>query len=188
MTQTRDWQRNRDMWIRVLERQTGFGLDEWNRRISRARLLDEAGLRAWLTNEGLTGYARTLLVMEQFGYPDFLLASADDLIDDQYADRPHLRPIFDAIIDAASGLEHVVIQARKTYVSLVAPRRTFARIVPTTKDRVDLGLRLDGKKPGGRLQPSKIHETMKLQISLTTPAEVDDEVLEWLGKAYERNA
>jgi hypothetical protein len=101
--------------------------------------------------------------MERFGYPDFLLASADKLVDDQSADRPQLRPIFDAIIAAAAGLGQVVAQARKTYVSLVSPRRTFARVQPTTKSRVDLGLRLEGRRPRGRLQPSKIHETMKLE-------------------------
>jgi hypothetical protein len=30
---TRNWQRNRDMWIRVLERQTGAGVEVWNERI-----------------------------------------------------------------------------------------------------------------------------------------------------------
>ena len=78
--------------------------------------------------------------MEQYGYPDFLLASADKLIDRQYADRQQLRPIFDALLAAATGLENVVVQTRKTYVSLVTPVRTFARIVPATKQRVDLGL------------------------------------------------
>ena len=38
-----------------------------------------------------SGYPQMLLVMERFGYPDFLLASADELIDGQYADRPELR-------------------------------------------------------------------------------------------------
>ena len=186
--QTRDWQRNRDMWIRVLERQTGSGVDHWNGRIAGERLRDENELRRWLTAQGVTGYARTLLVMERFGYPDFLLASADQLIDAQYADRTHLRPICDAILAAANGLEDDAVQARKTYVSLVSPVRTFARIVPATKQRVDLGLRLDGHKPTGRLQPSKIHETMKLQISLGSLAEVDHEVLEWIARAHERNA
>jgi hypothetical protein len=125
--------------------------------------------------------------MERFGYPDFLLASADELIQGQYADRPQLRPIFDAIVDAAAGLGAVIIQTRKTYVSLVSPRRTFARVQPTTKNRVDLGLRLAGQQPGGRLQPSKIHETMPLQISLTTRDEVDSEVLDWLQQAYDQN-
>ncbi len=69
----------------------------------------------------------------------------------------------------------------------MTPRRTFARIQPTTRQRVDLGLRLEGQQPGGRLTPSKIHETMPLQISLTKLDEVDAEVLDWLQRAYDRN-
>ncbi len=93
----------------------------------------------------------------------------------------------DAILEAASSLGPVTIQARKTYVSLVSPRRTFARVQPTTKNRVDLGLRLEGIQPGGRLGPSKIHETTPLQISLTSLDEVDTEVLDWLQQAYDQN-
>ena len=92
-----------------------------------------------------------------------------------------------AIVDAAAGLGDVTIQTRKTYVSLVTPRRTFARIQPTTKSRVDLALRLEGRKPGGRLQASKIHETMRLQISLTSVDDIDSEVLDWLQEAYDQN-
>ena len=187
MVQTRDWQGMREMSARLLKERTSEDVDTWNQRIKRERLNDEKSLRAWLTKQGVTGYAQSLLVMERFGYPDFLLASADELIDGQYADRPQIRPIFDAIIDAAAGLGEVIIQTRKTYVSLVSPRRTFARVQPTTKNRVDLGLRLEGQKPGGRLQPSKIHETMQLQISLTAREEVDSEVLSWLQQAYDQN-
>jgi hypothetical protein len=126
--------------------------------------------------------------MERFGYPDFLLATADELIDAQYEDRPGLRPIFDAIIAAAMRLGKVTVQARKTYVSLVSPRRTFARIQATTKGRVDLGLRIEGVAPDGRLQPSRIHETMPLQIGLSTLPDIDDEVVRWLRRAYDENS
>jgi hypothetical protein len=187
MAETRDWQGMRDMSARLLEERTGADLSTWNQRVAAEGFADEQALRAWLTAQGVTGYAQSLLVMERFGYPDFLLASADDLIQGQYADRPQLRPIFDAIIDAVAGLGPVVVQTRKTYVSLVSPRRTFARIQPTTRQRLDLGLRLERQRPGGRLQPSKIHETMPLQISLTRPEEVDAEVLSWLQQAYEQN-
>jgi Domain of unknown function (DUF5655) len=187
MARIRDWKGMRDMSARLLKERTGEDVDAWNRRVKKERFNDDKALRAWLTKQGVTGYAQTLLVMERFGYPDFFLASADELIEGQYADRPHLRPIFDAIIDAAAGLGEVTIQTRKTYVSLVSPRRTFARVQPTTKNRVDLGLRLDGEKPGGRLQPSKIHETMRLQISFTTRDEVDSEALDWLQRAYDHN-
>lgn len=68
---------------------------------------------------------------------------------------------------------------------LTAP--DVCRVQPTTKNRLDLGLRLEGQKPGGLLQPSKIHETMKLQISLTLVEQVDAEVLRWLRQAYDEN-
>jgi len=176
------------MWIRVLEQSTGENLETWNKRIQDAQIGDQQSLRLWLETQGVTGYAQSLLVMERFGYPDFISASAEDLIDGQYEDRPQLRPIFDAIMNAVVEFGDVVIQARKTYVSLVSPRRTFARVQPTTKTRLDLGLRLDGQKPGGLLLPSTIHETMRLQISLTSVDQVDAEVMSWLRKAYEENS
>jgi hypothetical protein len=187
VAQTRDWQGMRELSARLLRERTGEDVAAWKERIAALGFADERALRSWLAEQGVTGYAQSLLVMERFGYPDFLLASADALIQGQYADRPQLRPIFDAIIDAAAGLSEVVVQTRKTYVSLVTPRRTFARVQPTTKQRVDLGLRLEGQQPGGRLLPSKIHETMPLQVSLTTPEEVDAEVLGWLQLAYDQN-
>ena len=112
--------------------------------------------------------------MERFGYPDHFLASADDLINGQYKDRPQLRPIFDTIIDAAARFGDVTLQARKTYVSLVTPRRTFARIQHITKSRVDLALRLEGHKLGRRLQSSKIHKTTPLQSSLAAQAKTKE--------------
>ncbi|MBM3932897.1 MAG: hypothetical protein FJ319_01115 [SAR202 cluster bacterium] len=187
MPETRDWGAMREMSIRLLTERTGEGLDAWNRRVEAQGFVDEAALRKWLSGQGVTGYAQTLLVMKRVGYPAFLVASADELIDGQYADRPALRPIFDAVIDAAAGLGQVVVQARKMYVSLMTPRRTFARIAPTTRDRVDLALRLDGGKPSGRLVPSRVHETMPVQISLRSLSEVDAQVLEWLQKAYEES-
>jgi len=188
MAKVRDWEGMRAMSERLLEERTGKGVVTWNRRIKKERLDNEKSLRTWLTKQGVTGYAQTLLVMERFGYPEFLTATADELIDGQYTDRPQLRPILDAVVKAAVGLGDVTIQARKTYVSFVSPRRTFARVQPTTKNRVDLALRLDREKPGGRLRPSKIHETMPVQIGLSSPKEVDAEAVRWLRRAYRESA
>ena len=74
MPLTGDWRRNREMWIRVLHKPTCADLNTWNRRIERQRCGDAETLRAWLTSQGVTGYAQSLLVMERFGYPDFLVA------------------------------------------------------------------------------------------------------------------
>jgi hypothetical protein len=187
MPTVRDWRRNRDMWVRVLESQTSEGLDTWNHRIRKLSIGNERQLRTWLSAQGVTGYAQSLLVMERFGYPDFILATADELIEKQYGDRAHLRPIYDAIIIAAEQYGELVIQARKTYVSLVTPRRTFARVQPR-KTHVDLGLRLESCQVGGRLEPSRIHHTMRVQIALTKQEDVDTEVHSWIERAYLENS
>src|SRR5215510_5561045 len=147
MTTTRDWRRNRQMWIRVLEKQTGEGLDAWNARIRNRRFSSEAQLRTWLSRRNVTGYAQQLLAMERFGYPDFVVATSAQLIDKQYADSPQLRAVYDAIVKAAASNGDLVVQARKTFVSLLSPRRTFARIQRANKAHVNLGLRLDGQRP-----------------------------------------
>lgn len=188
MTNILDWNSNRDMWIRVLKKQTNKSLEYWNKRVKDKNFTNENDLRAWLAEQGVTGYAANLLVMERFGYPDWISASADELVEDQYADRPHLRPIYDAIINAVSELGQFTIQTRKTYVSLLTTRRTFARVRPSTKSRVDVGLRLEGQKPGGRLQPCNMQKTMQVQIGLTSLDELDADAINWLRTAYEENA
>src|SRR2546425_8468307 len=136
MAKTRDWQGMKDMSARPLKERTGEGEGTWNRRIQRERLDDEESLRVWLTKQGVTGYAQSLLGMERFGYPDFLLATADELTDGQYADRTQLRPIFDALIDAAAGPGPVPNQARKTHGSLRSPPRAGPRVPSTHKKPV----------------------------------------------------
>jgi hypothetical protein len=121
--------------------------------------------------------------------PDYLTADADELIEGQYADRPQLRPVLDAVLALLPTLGPATVQARKTIVSLVCPRRTFAVVRATTKDRVDLGLRLDDAEPGGRLQSAKGigGGGATVRIALRRPEDVDDEVRGLMRRAYEEN-
>jgi Domain of unknown function (DUF5655) len=119
-----------------------------------------------------------------------LSSEAVQLIDGQYADRPHLRPILDAVLADVPALGEVTVEARRTLVSLVTPRRTFAVVQATTKNRVDLGLRLEGLDSlpsGGRLRPAKSLGAATVRIALTEPAEFDGQALGWLRLAYEQN-
>jgi hypothetical protein len=180
----------REQEINWLIERTGDGLETWNARVVEQGFTDEASLRAWLSEQGVSGYPAMLLVMERFGYPDYLQATADDLIDGQYSDRPALRPILDAILAVLPGVGDVEIQARKTYVALLSPKRTFGAVQPTTKKRVDLGLRLaPDQAPEGRLEPVRNfgQSSVTHRIRLSSADDVDDFVVEWLRKGYEAN-
>ena len=150
-----------------------YGFPSWNRLRSEVQHRRENGVtppKSWQEMREMT-------------------ADADELITGQYADRPQLRPILDTVLATLPGLGTVTVQARKTVVSLVSPRRTFAAVQATTKSRVDLGLRLDGVEPAGRVLPARniASGTINLRIALSGPDDVDDEVIGWLKRAYDQS-
>ncbi|MBO0776232.1 MAG: hypothetical protein J2P34_07940, partial [Actinobacteria bacterium] len=123
------------------------------------------------------------------GYPDYLLASAEELLAQQYGDRPGLRPILDTVVATAAGFGPVEVQARKTYTSLLTPRRTFAAVRPATRTRADLVLRLDGMEPGDRLLDGRNSAGggLNLRIPLATVGDFDDEAMGLLRQAYDQS-
>jgi hypothetical protein len=173
----------------ILVRRTGDSVEVWSARVRELGDVDEARVREWLTAEGVLGYPRMLLVMERFGYPDFMLASADELIDGQYADRPRLRPILEEVLLHAAEIGEVDVQARKTWVTLMTPKRTFALVRATTRDRVDVGLRLPGATPGARLltAPGLGNDYVNVRLALHTVDDVDGAFVDFLKLAYEAN-
>jgi uncharacterized protein DUF5655 len=186
----RSWQEMREQEIRWLVERTGDGLETWNARVREEGFNDEATLRAWLGEKGVTGYPAMLLVMERFGYPDYLQSSADELIENQYADRPGTRPILDTMLALLPDVGDVEVQARKTYVAFITPKRTFAALVPTTKTRSDLGLRLPASQPAdGRLATAKNfpQSSVTHKIALASADDFDDEVLGWVKRSYAEN-
>jgi Domain of unknown function (DUF5655) len=185
----RSWGETRTWMEQRLVDTTRDDVATWSGRVRDTGLSTEPEVRRWLADRGITGYSQMMLVMEimeRFGYPDFLTATADELVDGQYAGKPTLRPVYDAVVAAALGVGEVHVQACKGYVSLVNPRRTFAVVQATTRSRVDLGLRLPDREPGGRLHAavSVGRGACTVRVGLGVPDDVDDEVADLLTQAY----
>lgn len=111
---------------------------------------------------------------------------SQDLVEIQYANKPNLKPIYDALIAIAQNLgSDMNLSPKKAYVSLRA-KKQFALIQPSTKTRVDLGINLPGKDPVGRLEKSGSFNAMvSHRVRLTDVADVDDEIKSFLKEAYE---
>ncbi len=114
-------------------------------------------------------------------------ASAADAVAAQYSGgKAHLRPIYDKLLEVARRLDPAVaVNVRQSYVAL-ARGQQFANIVPSTRDRVDLALKLPGVAAHGRLEESGGvgSGAMTHRIALTAVEQVDEEVAAWLGQAH----
>jgi len=111
-----------------------------------------------------------------------------DLVADQYAGtKAGLKPIYAAVLAAVSEFgPDVEIAPKKSYVSL-RRKKQFAIVQPSTKTRVDLGLNLKNVGPTERLQGGVVFSGMcSHKVAITSPAEIDDEVVSWLNQAYDQ--
>jgi hypothetical protein len=189
------WQSMVDNNKALLARKTGEDTAYWVGKARAAGIQNDGELRTWMRDGfGVTGYAQYAVSWEMFGYPEFMLRDADELLDGQYANHPHLRPIADALLAWASATEGVEIQMRKGYVSLHSPRRKFAQVTRATNTAVDVTLRLDAAVPDspveGRIDPVKIRagDPFTRRVRLTSADQVDDELLEILSLALKQNS
>lgn len=108
-----------------------------------------------------------------------------DLVDAQFEGKESLRGIYDTVVAHVKTFgDDLEIAPKKSYVSLRRTRQ-FALVQPSTKTRVDLGLRIDGAEPEGRLEAAGSWNSMvSHRVRLTSPDQVDAEVKRWLEAAY----
>ena len=127
------------------------------------------------------GYANTIVSLSKEE-----AVGSDDLITAQYAGKESLKPIYEKLIAIVSSLgDDVTISPKKGSVSVLR-KHQFALIKPSTKTRIDLGLKLKGIEPQGLLEPSGPFGTMCThRIQLMDISNLNDDVRKWLSKAYE---
>jgi hypothetical protein len=187
MIETRDWRWARKKWISLLERKTSRSLVDWKKLIREKGFETEAALKSWLTGEGVTGYARSVLLMETFGYPVFFDSTGDRLIDAQFEKAPQAKDLYSKLLLYVSGLGKYRIEARKTYISLVAQERTFARVKVEKSGAIVVGLRLpSGFHPDGLVR-SHMHSSMAFQIVLRDIKALNANARRTIKISYEAN-
>jgi hypothetical protein len=186
----RTWQTMVDSNQALLLRKSGRDVRWWVEQGRTAGVKNDGELRDWMRDEhGITGYAQYAVSWEMFGYPEFMLRDADELIDGQYDSHPHLRPIADALLAWAAASDGVEIQMRKGYVSLHSPRRKFAQVTRANKTAVDVTLRIE-RPIGGRLEAATVRggDFFDRKVRITAAEQVDEELLDLLETALEQNS
>jgi hypothetical protein len=183
------WKSMVDSSQALLLRKSGHDVQWWAEQGRFAGVKSDAELREWMRAEhGITGYAQYAVSWEMFGYPEFMLRDADELLDVQYRDHPNLRPIANTLLAWAAAHPGVAIQMRKGYISLHSTRRKFAQVTRANNTAVDVTFRLEAHI-GERLKAVKVREGdfFDRKVRLTSEDQVDQEFLDLLETALEQN-
>lgn len=167
-----------------LSEKTGKTLEQWKALLATKNLVKHAEIMAYLKGECAISHGYANLIALKFREADAASADADDLLIEQYRGKESLRPIYDALHQFICSLAADVEVAPKKAAVSFRRKRQFALVQPSTKSRIDLGLKFTNRPHQGRLEPSGPFGTMcSHRVQLTDISQVDEELLAYIREA-----
>ena len=179
----------RDTQLKNIETKTGRTLAQLRTLLTRSGLAKHGELRSFAMEKLGLGYgdANTLvhLALASDGQSAAVGKSDTGVLAEIYADKKApLRPIHDALMAATTRFGEFEIAPKKGYVSL-RRKKQFAMIGPGSATRVDVGLNMKGVAATDRLLAEKPGGMCQYKVKLTSPSEVDAELIGWIRQAYD---
>lgn len=182
-------------WVKDLPAKTGKSLDEWMKTIEKQKLKTEKERAEYLkkicglgTNYAGWLAARSLGKGDEDLDPAAYLRTAVNWVESMFASKPLIRPLYEKALSLGLSLgKDVKVCPCKTMIPFYR-NNVFAKITPSTRTRLDLGLCLRGipfskrlTDTGGTAKKDRITHN----IAITKPEDFDDELIKWFRKAYD---
>lgn len=168
-----------------LKDKTGKDLNEWKTILADQGFEKHGEMMKYLKGEHGVSHGFANFIALKFREADAGSHAAGDLVDVQYSGKEALRPIYEKLkiaIEAFGG--DVEVAPKKAAISF-RRKRQFALVQPTTKSRVDLGLKFNDRPHDGRLETSGPFGSMCThRVQLTDPDQVDEDLIEAIKAAY----
>lgn len=173
--------------VQNLAEKTGKTLAQWLRIAAKSKLVKHGEIVKFLKSEhDLThGYAN-LIAHKTLKSDAGSASNVDDLVDQQYAgSKADLRPIYEKLFKTVTKFGDIDVAPKKAYVSLRHAKQ-FAILQPSTATRLDVGIKLKGVEPAGRLEASGSFNSMVThRVRVESLKEVDKQLVGWLKQAYD---
>lgn len=166
---------------------TGKTLEQWKALLATKPFSKHGEIMSFLKGEhGIThGFANFITM--KYREADAGSFDAGELVEAQYKGKESLKPIYEALNKVITSLGNNVEVAPKKAAVSYRVKRQFALVQPSTKTRIDLGLKLNDVPHEGRLEPSGPFGTMCThRVQLKGVEDVNDSVTDWLKQAYEQ--
>lgn len=179
-----------DTQLKNIQTRTGKPLEELAALVQQSGLTKHGEIRAYLQKELGLGYgdANTLThyaLNPTLTAPPTSINDIEQAVTEIYAGKKAaLRPIHDRLIAALQSIGEFETAPKKGYVSL-RRKKQFAMIGPATSTVVEVGLNVKELTVTERLQAMPPGGMCQYRVRLSDAAEVDEELISWICKAYD---
>ncbi|CUS02409.1 conserved protein of unknown function [Candidatus Promineifilum breve] len=174
-----------------VEEATGLTADDYRALAEQKGIAGYDDLMTWLKGEYKLnpGQANTIAQLILYsGEGTAPAAGKAAQVDPHFAGKKAgWRATYDALVAAAGQFgDDVALAPTRSYISLTRRGKKFAILDPATAERFDVGLKLKGVAPDGRLEAAGSWNNMVThRVRLGSPEAADEELVGWLRQAYE---
>jgi hypothetical protein len=171
-----------------IQAKTGKTADDFKAMAAEKGLTKTAEIMAWLKSDFGLGHGHAMAIVHLIVHQDHIKASPDDKTGNLFSGKKEKwRSAYDNILDKIKGFgTDASSSAGQTYINLLRGGKKFAIVQPSSAERLDIGIKLKGIEPSGRLEASGSWNAMLThRVRITKPEQIDQELFEWLKKAYQ---
>jgi hypothetical protein len=150
-------------------------------------LVKTSELLAWLAADYGLGRGHAMAIVHVLQSAKAPKISRDDAIAAHFAGKKEVwRKPYDGLMTKVMKLgPDITVATTKTYLSLLRGKKKFAILEPATPERFDVGLKLKGVPPAGRLEAAGAWNAMVThRVRISDPKALNAELLAWLKQAY----
>jgi hypothetical protein len=170
-----------------IKAKTGKTPNDFRNLAAEKGLVKHSEIIAWLKTDFLLGHGHANAIAAVLKNPEFGKTSTDDKLEKVFTGtKTHWRETFSALLEKirvfAPDLE---LAPTSTYISLLKNKKKFGILQPSSKDRFDIGLKLKNIPVTARLELAGTWNAMVThRVGISSAAEIDTELLNWLEQAY----
>ena len=174
-------------YLENIKAKTGKTPDDFRALAREKGLTTAREITAWLKKDFGLGYGHAGAIWYLIGHADDVKASPEDRLAKLFAGKKAVwRKPYDALAAKIARFgSDVEMSPNLTYITVVRRGKKFAILQASAAARFDIGIKLKGVKPAGRLEAAGPWNAMVThRVRISDPKQIDKEVLAWLKRAY----
>ncbi len=170
-----------------IKTKTGKSPDDFRVLAVKKGLAKSGEIVTWLKDEFGLGHGHARAIAHLLVQPDTVADSSKDKFGALFTGgKARWRSAFEELTAQIEKFgTDIEVAPNRTYVNVLRGRK-FAILQPSTAERFDIGLKLKGVAPSGRLEAAGSWNNMVThRVRISDPKQIDGEVLAWLRQAYD---
>lgn len=175
-------------YLDTIKAKTGKTPTDFRKLAAKKGLTQYPELMTWLKSEFELGHGHANVIAHEIVNADAPKVTKDEAIAKLFAGKKEKwqKPYEALAAKLAKFGADVTVASTSTYISLLRNGKKFGIVMPSSAERLDIGIKFKGVAPTARLEAAGTwHNMVTHRVRITDPKQIDKELLAWLKQAYE---